>query len=156
MDINLTAILLICGALLIIGVLTYYAGKMLFLLRQQNKKVANNRRQRIARIIQSVQTISKAAAAAQCNLSEASIRLYHLHESLPVDDKPHYASCYPGLYELYIRVSDLPTHEARQQLSKQTLRLQDTAREEWEAELKSQILAEVAKLTVFSLEKHKK
>ncbi|MFQ3219181.1 MAG: hypothetical protein ACI96W_001539 [Paraglaciecola sp.] len=151
MDINLTAILLICGALLIIGVLGYYACKMLFLLKQQTKKVANNRRERIARIIESVQTISKAVAQQQCNLSEASIRLYHLHESLPVDDKPDYPSSYPGLYELYIRVSNLPTHKAREQLSKQTLRLQDTTREESEAELESQILTEVAKLKVFSL-----
>jgi hypothetical protein len=151
MNINLTAISLICGALLIIGLLGYYAVKTLFLLRKQTKRVADNKKDRIARIIESLQTISKAVAQQQCNLSEASIRLYHLYESLPVEDKPEYASNYPGLYKLYMRVSELPTHKARQQLSKQALRLQDTAREESEAELETQILAEVAELKVFSL-----
>lgn len=151
MDINFTASLLICAALLIIAVLAYYAGKMLFLLNQQKKKSANNKQQRIERILESLQTISKAVEQQQCNLSEASIRLYHLHESLPVENKADYATTYPGLYELYMRVSDLPTHEARQQLSRQALRLQDTAREESEAELESQILHEVAKLKTFPL-----
>lgn len=149
MNNDFLAVILISCALLIIAGLTVYAARILFLLKKQNSRILLNRQLRIARIIDSVQTIAKAVEQQQCNLSEASIRLFHLWESLPVVDKPNYIANYPGLYALYERVSVLPTHQARLQLSRKELASQDLIREASEAELESQILQDVAKLKTF-------
>lgn len=144
------AITLIIVALVIVASLAFYAGKLLFMLDKQNKKMAHTKQQRIERLMESIYTISLAVEQQQCNLSEGSIRLYHLHESLPIDDKPHYETRYPGLYALYVKVSELPTHEARDKLSTLERRSQDDAREALESELESQILEDVAKLKAFT------
>tara|TARA_R110000744_G_scaffold305604_1_gene413922 strand:- start:13608 stop:14057 length:450 start_codon:yes stop_codon:yes gene_type:complete len=143
-------ILLILAAFVIIASLAFYAGKLLFMLNKQNKKMARTKQQRVERLMESIHTISMAVEQQQCNLSEGSIRLYHLHESLPIDDKPDYESHYPGLYALYAKVSDLPTHEARDKLSTLERKTQDVAREALESELESQILKDVAKLRAFT------
>lgn len=151
MKLDFLAFTLISGAVLVIVCLAYYAGKLLYLVHKQNQKATINRHQRIERIVESVQTIAKAVEQRQCNLSEASIRLYHLLESLPVIDKPNYVDHYPGIYELNIRVSNLPTHQARQQLSRAELNGQDAKREASEAELENQIMHEVTKLKAFTV-----
>lgn len=143
-------ILLILVAFVIIASLAFYAGKLLFMLNKQNKKMARTKQQRVERLMESIHTISMAVEQQQCNLSEGSIRLYHLHESLPIDDKPDYETRYPGLYALYVKVSDLPTHEARDKLSALERKTQDIAREALESELESQILEDVAKLRAFT------
>ena len=117
---------------------------------KQNKKMAQTKKQRVERLLESIYTISLAMEQQQCNLSEGSIRLYHLHESLPIDDKPDFQGRYPGLYALYAKVSDLPTHEARDKLSTLERRNQDDMREAIESELESQILKDVAKLKAFT------
>ncbi|MBU3017652.1 DUF2489 domain-containing protein [Paraglaciecola agarilytica] len=144
------AITLIAVALLIVASLAFYAGKLLFMLNKQNKKMAQTKKQRVERLLESIYTISLAMEQQQCNLSEGSIRLYHLHESLPIDDKPDFQGRYPGLYALYAKVSDLPTHEARDKLSTLERRNQDDMREAIESELESQILKDVAKLKAFT------
>ena len=105
----------------------------------------------IDNIIQSIQTIAKAVEQQQCNLSEASIRLYHLLEALPLIDKPDFSEKFSGLYTLYDAVKDLPTHQARKEQGKLETYKQDLQREELEAELESQILKEVAQLAAFSV-----
>tara|TARA_R110000764_G_scaffold181224_1_gene267231 strand:- start:430 stop:879 length:450 start_codon:yes stop_codon:yes gene_type:complete len=144
------AISLFVIALLIIAGLAFYAGKLLFMLNKQNKKMAQTKQQRITRLMESIHTIAMAVEQQQCNLSEGSIRLYHLHESLPIDNKPDYQSQYPGLYNLYMKVSNFPTHEARDKLSSLERKIQDDEREAAEVELESQILREVSKLRTFT------
>ncbi|WP_158768173.1 DUF2489 domain-containing protein [Paraglaciecola sp. L1A13] len=144
------AISLIVIALLIIAGLAFYAGKLLFMLNKQNKKMAQTKQQRITRLMESIRTIAMAVEQQQCNLSEGSIRLYHLHESLPIDNKPDYQSQYPGLYTLYMKVSNFPTHEARDKLSSLERKIQDDEREAAEVELESQILRDVTKLRTFT------
>tara|TARA_R110000772_G_scaffold96406_21_gene195039 strand:- start:5526 stop:5975 length:450 start_codon:yes stop_codon:yes gene_type:complete len=144
------AISFIVIALFIIAGLAFYAGKLLFMLNKQNKKMTQTKQQRVSRLMESIHTIAMAVEQQQCNLSEGCIRLYHLHESLPIDNKPDYASQYPGLYALYTKVSNLPTHEARNKLTTLDRKTQDNARETAETELESQILRDVVKLQSFT------
>lgn len=138
-------------ALLIIAGLAFYAGSLLFKIKNQNKLRANKTQQRIENITESIQTIAKAVEQQQCNLSEASIRLYHLLEALPLTDKPDFSTKFPGLYTLYNAIKDLPTHQARKEQAKRETHKQDLQREALETELESQILKEAAQLTKFSI-----
>ena len=136
-------------ALAIIASLAFYAGSLLFKLRSQ-QQVRNQKTQlRIANISQSIQTIAKALEQKQCNLSEGCIRLFHLLEALPVKNKPDFSQQFTGLYSLYEQVKDLPTHEARNTLTKIIIKQQDLQREVFEAQLESQILNDVSVLKTF-------
>jgi hypothetical protein len=143
-------VLISCGLLIIAG-LSFYAGSLLFKLKKQNQVRAEKTQQRIDNITQSIQTIAKAVDQQQCNLSEASIRLYHLLEALPLKDKPDYSASYPNVYTLYDAVKDLPTHQARKDQPKLQTRKQDMHREDLEAKLESNILKEMAELSRFSV-----
>ncbi|WP_158965331.1 DUF2489 domain-containing protein [Paraglaciecola sp. L3A3] len=138
-------------AVLIVFAMAFYAGTLLFKLKNQNEARKIKVNKRIANITESIQTIAKAVEQKQCNLSEASIRLYHLLESLPILDKPDFSLQYPGLFELYNAVKDLPTHKDRSQQPKLVTRKQDIQRESLEAKLEPQIIAEMKQLTHFSI-----
>jgi ERCC4-related helicase len=142
-------ILLILCALVIVTVLAFYAGSLLFKLRQQRALQESRRIARAKSIIQSVQTIAMAMSQQQCNLSEGCIRLIHLLESIPEKNKPDYRQKYSGIYTLYAYVKDLPTHDARRQLSKSDRKTQDSAREEKEAQLEPLILKDVEAIRAF-------
>lgn len=136
---------LLIGAAIIAG-LGFYAGTLLFRLKEQNQRQQHARQQRIDTITESIQLIAKAIEQQQCNLSEGAIRLINLMESLPVKDVPDCQQDFPALYELYEQVRHLPTHAARDALDKKTRREQDKVREEHEARLESRILKEIAPL----------
>lgn len=144
-----TVILLI--ALSIVAALAFYAGSLLFKLKSQQQQRDKKTQQRIDNISQSIQTIAKAMAQQQCNLSEGSIRLFHLLEGLPILDKPNFSKQYPGLYSLYDQVKHLPTHQTRKAQSKIETKRQDMQREDLEAQLESKILGEVSALTTFTI-----
>lgn len=144
-------IVLLIVALIIIAGLAFYAGSLLFKLRAQRQVRKQKTQHRIANISQSIQTIAKALEQQQCNLSEGSIRLYHLLEALPIRDKPDYSQQFSGLYSLYEQVKDLPTHEARKAQSKEITKHQDLHREEIEAQLELKILSDVAVLKTFNV-----
>ena len=142
-------LIFIALALIVIVPLGFYAGSLLYRLRVQQQNKAARLSERIANIVESIQTIAMAMEQQQCNLSEGCIRLYHLLEGLPLADKPDYKNHYSGVYALYHEVKDLPTHEARNALSKEERRSQDSHREELEAQLETRILVDVGKLKVF-------
>lgn len=144
----MSTILLVIG-LVIIAALAFYAGSLLYKLQRQRQLRIQNTRQRIDNISQSIQTISLAMEQQQCNFSEGCIRLIHLLEALPVLNKPDYSVQFVGLYSLFNKVKDLPTHEARKSQSKAATKTQDIAREELESQLESQILKDVAVLKSF-------
>ena len=48
------AITLIVVALLIVASLAFYAGKLLFMLNKQNKKMAQTKKQRVERLLESI------------------------------------------------------------------------------------------------------
>ena len=145
-----TLFILLGIALLIVGALAFYAGKLLFQLKQQTQKQQRVRQKRIADITESIQTIAAAVEQQQCNLSEGAIRLIRLLEALPVKDVPDCKALYPSLYELFTHVKELPTHQDRKQLTREVREQQDTQREEHEARLESKILEEVKQLKGFT------
>jgi hypothetical protein len=129
--------------------LAVYAGSILFKLRTQRRHRIQKTQQRIDNISLSIQTIAKALDQQQCNLSEGCIRLFHLLEALPVKNKPDFSKQFMGLYSLYEKVKDLPTHEDRKLQNKKVTKQQDLQREELEAQLESQILNDVTVLKTF-------
>ena len=138
-------------AILFVAALSFYAGSLLLKLNKQNAIRQDKIQARIVRITESIQTISMAMEQQQCNLSEGCIRLYHLLSSVPINNPPNYAQLYPAVHELYHRVENLPTHQARKELKPAERRRQDAQREEEEVQLESKILLEVAKLKNFSV-----
>ena len=116
-------------ALSIVAALAFYAGSLLFKLRTQQQVRNQKNQQRIDNIAQSIQTIAKALEQQQCNLSEGCIRLFHLLEALPLQDKPDFSQQFKGLYALHAKVKDLPTHEVRKSQNKKQIKQQDLQRE---------------------------
>lgn len=137
---------IIAAAVFVVASLAFYAGKLLFQVKQQTKRQSDIRRARVERIMQSVHTIALAVEQQQCNLSEAAIRLVNLIDSLPVESPPDCQRDFPAMYELFIQVRDLPTHNARNSMDKAVRARQDRVREEQEARLESKILKEVAQI----------
>lgn len=143
---------LIALALVIVAGLAYYAGSLLFQLKQQQKRQNNARQTRVKTIMESVHTIAMAVEQQQCNLSEGAIRLVNLLDSLPVSSPPNCQRDYPSLYALFIEVRHLPTHEERKALDKSIRASQDKKREEHEAKLESSILKEIAQIRALKFE----
>ncbi len=137
-------------ALLIIALLSFYAGKLLFQLKLQKQQQQLLLNQRIETFVESIQTIALAIEQQQCNLSEGVIRLVNLLESLPTIPPISCQKEYPSIYALFVEVRHLPTHDARAALSKKERFAQDKVREEHEARLESKILQEVKGLTTFT------
>lgn len=136
-------------AVVIIAALAWYAGSLLFKLKQQKRNVQTMTSQRMDTISESIRVIALAMEQQQCNLSEGCIRLYHLLEALPQKDKLNVWDEYTGIYSLYTEVKDLPTHQARSQLSRGERKRQDKQREDKEALFEPQIMTDVASLKSF-------
>ncbi|WJG09467.1 DUF2489 domain-containing protein [Aliiglaciecola sp. LCG003] len=124
--------------------LAFYAGKLLFQLKQQKQRQLEARRARVLRIMESIQTIALAVEQQQCNLSEGAIRLVNLLDCIPVESPPNCERDYPQLFELFTHVRHLPTHQQRKFQNNQERKEQDKIREEQEAQLEAGILKEVA------------
>ena len=144
-------LLALLAAVLIILPLAFYAGKLLYQLKEQTRRQQTARQERIENITESIQLIAKAVEQQQCNLSEGAIRLVRLLEGLPVSPALDCNNAYPALYELFTYVKDLPTHQERKQLDRKVRERQDAEREEHEVRLESKILVEVAKLKYFKV-----
>jgi hypothetical protein len=142
-------ILGLLGAIIIIA-LGVYAGKLLFLLKQQKLRQQNARNKRIETMVQSIQTIAFAMQQQQCNYSEGAIRICNLLRALPIENIPDYSLSYPELHKLFDKIKDYPTHDQRNLLSKQERRQQDKQREQFESEAESGIQAEIVHLREFS------
>lgn len=136
-------------AIVVIASLAFYTGSLLFKVRAQQLLRNQKTQERINNISESIQTIAKALDQQQCNLSEGCVRLFHLLEALPVKNKPDFSLQFSGLYSLYYKVKDLPTHEIRKSQTKAETKQQDLQREEIEAQLESQILKDVFILKTF-------
>ena len=125
-------VLIILAALIIAG-LAFYAGRLLYLLRQQRQRQAEAIAARNTKLLDSIHIIARAMLEEQCDFSEGAIRICNLLDHL----HPHqpYQQTFPTLFTLFERVKDMPTHEARQALSKTERRQQDRQRQGWEQEL---------------------
>lgn len=136
-------------ALLIIIGLGFYAGKLLFLLKQQKAQQEATRNGRVKSISESIALIAKAMEQQQCELSEGVIRIVNLLNALPLVEPPNYKAQYPHIHSLFIEVSGFAILEARQKLTKAERRKQDLAREQIESEYESKVLAELPALQAY-------
>lgn len=136
-------------ALLIIAALGVYAGKLLFMLKQQNERQKAAREARLANITESIETIAKAMEQQQCDLSEGAIRICRLLQLLP-QPETSYRESFPHIHALFVAVSGFAVLDARKALSKQERRKQDKAREEIESQHESKVLTELPALQQIS------
>jgi len=140
--------LIVFGALVIIA-LAVYAGRLLFMVKNQNKRQQTARGKRLASMQSSIQTIAFAMQQQQCDMSEGVIRICRLLEALPLTPLPDYNKQYPAIHALFELVKNYPTHEHRSAQTKLEIRQQDKQRHEFESELESKILKETEALRVF-------
>lgn len=147
-------VLLIFGALIIAG-LAFYAGKLLWLLQQQKQQQLQQAEQQQHQqlqnqlyVEQSIFTICKAVDAGQCELSEGALRVWVLLNRLPEQQQGPLATDYPGIYQMYLTVKEMPTHQARKEQPKQATLAQDKQRLQAEKNLAPQILAETKHLLI--------
>ncbi|MEO2268762.1 DUF2489 domain-containing protein [Pseudoalteromonas pernae] len=145
-------IAIIIGTLIIAG-LAFYAGRLLWQVREQNRLVEKKREQyaqkraaRNAKLSDSINLIAKAMKEGQCEYSEGCLRVWVLMSQYQFEQEVTLESEYPGVFAMYEAVKDLPTHEARKKYSKKEIFKQDSARWRKEQELEEQILKDSAKL----------
>ncbi len=149
---TLGVILLLMGTVIVAG-LAFYAGKLLWLVKlqtqrqQQEQQLFAQKQQEKKRYLQeSIVLISRAMLEQQCEFSEGALRLWVLYDHWPEQDKPDATVAYPGLYQMYQVVKDMPTHEARKAQEKQLTRQQDKVRQQAEIDLKAAIETDVTAL----------
>lgn len=135
----------------IIFALAIYAGKLLAQVKSQRLRQAAAVNARNARILESIRTIALAVSQEQCNQSEGAIRLTNLLNALQFNQPRDFASDYPGLYELYEKVKDMPTHKARQEFKRNEIMRMDMQRAGFELELAAQIKIEAKQLSELEL-----
>lgn len=136
-------------ALSIIAVLGFYAGSLLFKLKQQNDKRQQVTASRIENITESVEIIAKAIEQQQCEVSEGAIRICRLLEALPLSPQPDFRKKFPAIFDLFIAVSGFAILEERKKLSKSEIRKQDKARLEIESEHETSVLKELPDIIQF-------
>lgn len=138
------------GGLILLG-LAVYAGTLLARLKRQRDMQQQAIAARNERILDSVRVIAHAVQDGQCDYSEGAIRLTNLLDALQIKEGRVFASEFPGLYSLYEKVKEMPTHEARRALKRNEVMKMDLERSGYEAELEAQILKDVAQLKDFQL-----
>jgi len=143
---NVTAVILITLACVIVVALAFYAGTLLWRLQQQTQVAQQQLEKKQKYLRDSISVICKAVCEEQCELSEGALRLWVLLDHLAPDHKPDPVITYPGLYKMYQVVKDMPTHKARQLQAKSLTAQQDEVRIKAEQELKESILFDAAAL----------
>lgn len=139
-------IILFIIALIVTVALAVYAGKLFLLLRVQKKQQLEQQQKHIAYLDESILTISRAMHEEQCELSEGSLRLWVLLENRYPADITQNMTEYPGIYQMYSVVKDMPTHKARQQQDKKLTRQQDKIRLQAEIDLRTLISKDIERL----------
>lgn len=134
------------AAVVIIVGLALYAGKLLAQLKLQTQRQRQAIDKRNARILESIHTIALAVSQDQCNLSEGAIRLTHLLNALQFTQPQDFRSRYPRVHELYEKVKEMPTHEARKEYKRNEIMRFDLQRAGFEHELEDKIKIEVKEL----------
>ncbi|MFM5439909.1 DUF2489 domain-containing protein [Aeromonas enteropelogenes] len=138
------------GGLILSG-LAIYAGMLLARLKRQQEMQLQAIKARNERILDSVRVIAHAVLEGQCDYSEGAIRLTNLLDALQIKEGRAFAAEFPGLYGLYAKVKEMPTHEARRALKRNEVMKLDLERSGYEAELETQVLKDVAQLKELQL-----
>jgi len=126
--------LIISIAALVIAALGFYAGQLLWQLKQQKLTQQAELKKRLDYLTHSINHISRAMQAEQCDYSEGVLRVWVLldHYNKEQPEPKDYASLYPGFASLYDVIKDMPTHDARKKYSKKDIHKLDLKR--WRAE----------------------
>ena len=135
----------LAAAVLVAG-LSFYAGTLLWRLQQQTKQAKQQLAEKKQYLQDSIITICKAMREEQCELSEGALRVWVLLDHLVPEHQPDPVTTYPGLYQMYLVVKDMPTHQARKDQDKALTRQQDNVRLKAEQDLKDFILADATAL----------
>ncbi|KZN63037.1 hypothetical protein N473_01645 [Pseudoalteromonas luteoviolacea CPMOR-1] len=149
-------IALVVGALIVAG-LAFYAGKLLWQLKvqkdtiaklkeEQAKKLEQSRQERNGKLADSINLIAKAMKQKQCEYSEGCLRVWVLISQYSFDSEVALEQIYPGVFEMYDEVKEMPTHDARKKYSKKEIFKMDTQRWRAEERLEAQILKDCDKL----------
>ncbi|MEJ6474944.1 DUF2489 domain-containing protein [Pseudoalteromonas piscicida] len=149
-------IAIIIGALIIAG-LAFYAGKLLWQLKVQKEQIAKYREKKAAelevsrqkrneKIADSVNLIARAMKEKQCEYSEGCLRVWVLISQYSFDEDVDLQQTYPGVYQMYDEVKEMPTHDARKKYSKKEIFKMDSQRWRAEERLEADILKDCEKL----------
>ena len=138
-------IALVIGAAIIAG-LAFYLGRLLMLIKEGERRRAEKTAERNKTLAESIHTIAWAMRDGQCDLSEGCLRVWVLLDHIEQDNKPNQAELYPGVFKLYDKIKDMPTHEARKKYKKQEIMKMDMERWNFEADFKDQIEQDIARL----------
>ncbi|MEI6897127.1 MAG: DUF2489 domain-containing protein [Psychromonas sp.] len=149
-------------ACIVISGLALYTGVLIKRIRTQKMQLAKARQEqqqqtllkknsRNDNICESIRCIARATAQKQCNVSEASIRLSVLLETLLITPKINIDKDYPAISALFDQIKDFATHDERKNMDKKTLKLQDKQRQIFENKFEEAIIKEALSLENFSL-----
>ena len=135
-------------ALLIVAALSYYAGQLLWKVKQQKTIQFADKEKRHKYLTDSIGHIAKAMQAEQCEISEGVLRIWVLLDHYNSEQTPSkdYNNLYTGFASLYEVIKDMPTHDARKKLGKQERFKLDVQRWDAEKEFGGQIKLDLEKL----------
>lgn len=149
---------LISAGALVIASLSFYAGRLIWLLREQRAKqaeAANQHKQNLnahdAKVLNSILIIVKAMQEEQCDYSEGCWRLSVLLDSLKTTSGM--ASEFPAIFKLYNGIKDMQILEERKQLAKKERMRQDVERIKLETALYDEINKDLGLLMQYTQER---
>jgi len=139
---------IIAIAFIVVAGLAFYAGQLIWKVKQQNQQQQAEKDKRIKYLTDSIGHIGKAMQAEQCEVSDGVLRIWVLldHYNSEQEPKKDYNSLYTGFASLYNVIKDMPTHEARKKLGKQERFKMDVQRWDAEKEFGEQIKLDLEKL----------
>ncbi|NVK24657.1 MAG: DUF2489 domain-containing protein [Gammaproteobacteria bacterium] len=125
---------IIALAFVLVAALAFYAGQLLWKVKQQQQAQQQERAKKIKYLTDSIGHIAKAMDAEQCEISEGVLRIWVLldHYKQQTAGDQNYQELYKGFASLYEVIKDMPTHDARKKLGKQERFNLDVRR--WDAE----------------------
>ena len=135
-------IAIVIGAAIIAG-LSFYAGKLLWQVKTQKELIAKKQAEHIAalkkkqqeknaKLADSINLIAKAMRQKQCEYSEGCLRIWVLISQYGFETEQNLEQAYPGIFQMYDVVKEMPTHDARKKYSKKEIFKMDSER--WRAE----------------------
>jgi len=133
-------------AIAVVAGLSFYLGRLLWLLQQQKQQHQLQRDNKNKNLFESLDVIARAMKEGQCELSEGALRIWVLLDHLELAAKPQAALAYPALHKMYEVVKDMPTHQARKERDKKEIRHLDHIRQQAEIDLQTAILHDVDSL----------
>jgi len=140
--------LIISVAALVVAGLGFYAGQLLWQVKQQKIQQEQELEKRLDYISHSIIHIAKAMQAEQCDYSEGVLRIWVLldHFNKERVDPEDYTKLYPGFANLYDVIKDMPTHDARKKYQKKEIHKLDLKRWRAEKEFGEQIESDLERL----------